>query len=50
MPSLSQLNKGTVSGLVYVDLTQLDSSERREPQMRKCLHEIWLQDIFLISD
>jgi hypothetical protein len=29
---------------------KLKSSERREPQWRKCLHKIQLWDIFLISD
>jgi hypothetical protein len=35
---------------VAVNLTQLQSLERKEPQLRKCFHEIQVEGIFSISD
>ena len=36
-------SQGECAGWSYVNLTyELESSERRDPQLRKCLHKIWL--------
>ena len=37
-------------GYFYINFAQLESSERREPQWRKCRCYSWLLDIFLISE
>jgi hypothetical protein len=45
-----QVDKGSLYWLVLgVNLTQLELSQRKELQLRKCLHEIQLQGIFSIS-
>jgi hypothetical protein len=38
------------TGWFCVNLTQLELSQRKELQLRKCLHEIQLWGIFSISD
>ena len=46
-----KLTRGQLYWLVLcVNLTQLELSQRKELQVRKCLHEIQLWGIFSISD
>ena len=46
-----KLTRGQLYWLVLcVNLTQLELSQRKELQLRKCLHEIQLQGSFSISD
>jgi len=46
-----KLTMGQLYWLVLcVNLTQLELSQRKELQLRKCLHEIQLEGIFLISN
>jgi hypothetical protein len=46
-----KLTRGQLYWLVlHVNLTQLELSQRKELQLRKCFHEIQLQGTFSISD
>ena len=48
-PSLPNTHVGCI-GWFCVNLTQLELSQRKERQLRKCLHEIQVKGIFSISD